>query len=597
MFKFCSQLLIGLFLISPLLGASDANRRVSTKSLTTHITYLASEELAGRGVGQPGEKLAADYIAKHFKEYGLIPAGDEGSFFQTFDIPFSRTNEELTFPGQTLTAQKDTDFAYLPFSSEGDFEGSIVFVGYGATAEEEKHDDYADVDVEGKVVMMFRYVPEEWAADGGMPNAHALFTTKAELALKHHAKAVVIVNPPREEKDTLFSQRGSRARREAIPMIHVSRRLATKLLTAGGLEDVETVHRKLAEGKHCSALLRGVTIKGHLKKEKMQAQARNVIGVLRGEGPLADEFVVIGGHYDHIGHVPATRQPIIGHVPNLATDEIHNGADDNASGTAGIIELARVYANGAKPKRSIVFMAFTAEEAGLIGSGHFVKHPTVPLEKMVTMINLDMIGRLEGRPLEIYGTKSSPIFEEMLDSISTDLDIEMKYISSGTGPSDHTHFYNNGIPVMFLHAGLHGDYHTPRDDIELLDMEGTTKVIEVAQAIADRLIESTERPPYQVTSSQRRAPASDVSVRMGFMPSYGDAEENGWPIGGVVAGGPAAKAGMKDGDRILSIDGKSVKDIYDYMDVMGKYKPKDVVKVKVTRDGKELEISVTLEPR
>jgi hypothetical protein len=294
--------------------------------------------------------------------------------------------------------------------------------------------------------------------------------------------------------------------------------------------------------------------------------------------------------------------PRVGQKVDPESAEIHNGADDNASGTAGIMELARVMAAGPKPKRTILFMAFTAEEMGLLGSAHYVDEPTVPLEDVVAMINLDMVGRLGDRPLNVIGTQTGKEFEDILNKHAQERDLELKMTGASMmafGGSDHQSFYRKKIPVLFAFTGLHNDYHKPGDDSEKVDFAGQTRVLEFVRAVSGDIIEMDGRPTYQEVAGPRQSFRQGMPrVRMGIMPSYAQQDDKpGWGIDGVSPGGAADNAGMKDGDRILKIAGQEVSGIYDYMRILRNNKPGDEVEVVIQRGDQQLTLTVKLEGR
>ena len=380
-------------------------------------------------------------------------------------------------------------------------------------------------------------------------------------------------------------------------MIHVTRTLADDILAAGGLPSSETLFDRInRKHKPASAALAGVTLKGDsgLKLSKI----KNVIGILPGAGPLAHEYVVIGGHYDHLGNVPPRRMPNMGDFdPSEA--RIHNGADDNASGTAGVMELARIYTSGPKPRRSLVFMGFAGEEIGLLGSAHFAKNPTVPLENIVAMINLDMIGRLEGRSVEIWGTGSAKEFGPLVDKHARSIPgLEVNNITEMRRDSDHASFYGKDIPVIFAFSGMHPDYHRPSDDYDKIDYDGTVGILRFIETVADDIIQADARPTFQKAPMRSRSGRFGVKVRMGFMPEpLGTSDKPGVGVLEVSDDQPAQKAGMQAGDRIIAIDGKPVKDIMDYMKVLRPFSPGDEVEITVRRNDRDLTLKLTLAGR
>ena len=325
---------------------------------------------------------------------------------------------------------------------------------------------------------------------------------------------------------------------------------------------------------------------------------KNVIGILPGTGPLAHEYLVIGGHYDHLGNVPPRRMPHLGDF-DPADARIHNGADDNASGTAGVMELARLFAAGPEPRRSLVFMGFTGEEIGLLGSAHFANNPTVPLDDIVAMINLDMIGRLDGRPVEIWGTGSAKEFGALVDKHAHSFPgLEVNNITEMRHDSDHASFYRKDIPVIFAFSGMHQDYHRPSDDCDKIDYDGTVGILRFIGAVADDIIQADTRPTFQKAPTRSRSGRFGLKVRMGFRPEgFGTSDQPGVGVLEVTDDQPAQKAGMKAGDRIIAIAGKPVKDMMDYMKVLQPFSPGDRIEVTVRRDDRDLTLTLTLASR
>ncbi len=582
---------------------TERSATVSVKLLSGHINYLASDELGGRGVGSEGIDLAAEYLANQFLDYGLLPGGDEGSYFQWFEIPRpSRITDRchLEVVGADVPCTLYENFTPMPFSAAQVFEGKVAFVGYGITNEEKNYDDYDGIDIKGKVALILRYEPDHWRDDnGGNRTAHATFAAKAQLAKEHGAVALVIVNPPTNEEDELYTFR--RPRPGALTMFHVKRVLADQILAAGGVDSIETLHNRISEkNAPASVDLTGVTLKGDPGMESASVKTKNVIGILPGVGPLAHEYVVFGGHYDHLGNVPPRRSPRLDSNFDPADARIHNGADDNASGTAGVLELARIYAFGPKPRRSLIFMGFSGEELGLRGSAHFANHPTVPLDDIVAMINLDMIGRLEGRPVELWATATAKEFGDLIDKhAQTMTNLEVKNVAQMRRDSDHASFYSKDIPVIFAFSGLHADYHRPSDDYDKIDYDGAVAILQLIQSVADDVIEADERPTFQkVAGRSGRGAQFDFKVRMGFTPDRGDGDEQpGIGVAGVADGGPAEKAGMKTGDRIIAIDKKPIKDFMDYVKAVQPFSPGDEVEVTVRRGDRDVILKVTFAAR
>lgn len=558
----------------------------------SHIALLAHDELEGRGTGSKGIDLAAGYIAGQYAAAGLKPGGPNGTYFQEFSVG-GRTEltpaNDLSFDGADALATVRTDYIPFGFSSQASFEGSVVFVGYGIVNPDRNHDDYAGVDVEGKVALMLRRDPSAW--NGGSTN-HARFDTKVKLAAEKGAVAILIVNkdPGEDGIDGLMRFR-SRGADYGLPACHIKRALADTLLAAGGLGTITELQTTLDKnGSGVSAALTGVTARGTVAYESNDILARNVIGVLPGNGPQADEYVVIGGHYDHLGN---------------NNDLIHNGADDNASGTAGVIEVARALANTPHRNRSVLFMAFSGEEMGLLGSKHFVGSPTVDRESIAAMINMDMIGRLNNEDhmnkLAVQGLGTGDSFPGIIERHAPALGLAYLPDDSAKGPSDHAPFYGDGIPSLFFFTGVHSDYHRPGDDTEKVNAEGAVTIVELVYRTALDIINATDAPQFAEVDKPaiifRTSPSATRSrgVTMGIRPDTDDeSDAPGWRIAEVISDGAADKAGMQDGDRILKIDGHDIDGFGAYRTATRGKSPGDSVEVVILRNGKELTLALTL---
>ncbi len=610
------------------------------------VRYLASDDLAGRGIGSPEIETAARYLASQFEEIGALPGGDDGGWFQSFTVSVrSRIadNTRLVVRGDERHAlMVKRDFVPLPFSRNGGFDAPAVFVGYGISdSENGKYDDFDGVEVKGKVLLMLRGEPG-WAAaeappgdrppgdrppgerptrdrDGGPRRSRrALFMAKAEQAIKRGAKAILIVNPVAEKDpsavDKLYDFAAGRGMTLDIPMVNITRSAANEMLEAAGMPTIRQLQRRIERTKQpCSAELRGVTVNGYVDIAKEQTPVKNVIAVIRGEGPLADEYVVVGAHFDHLGVAANWRKP------NDSTQYIHNGADDNASGTAGLLMLAQALKYGQPLKRSVVFIAFTAEESGLLGSKYWVEHPTVPIKSVVAMLNMDMIGRLKDDVLQVGGMGTGADFKEMVERLAKSYDFKLHDGGGGRGPSDHSSFYGADIPVLFFFTGMHKQYHAPDDDADLVNYDGGVRVARFVMDCLTEIADARSRPVFKKDASRFRPdrqrddnepaakpdaaaahgdPSGDDEtppmprVRLGIAPTYGAAEGRGMAIEFVSEGGPAARAGLKDGDRIVKINDKNVTDVYSYMTALAKCKPGDEVTVVVLRGEKEMTFKV-----
>ncbi|TMQ32262.1 MAG: M28 family peptidase [Planctomycetota bacterium] len=589
-----------------------ANEAVEAR-MRRDVTFLASDECQGRGVTTKGIELAADYIANEFKKAGLKPAGSDGSYFQPFSIsgsakPGSPNSLVLQGPqGQAIALRQGADFQIAGCAASGKLTAPLVFLGYAASAKD--YNDFQDVDVAGKLVVVLRRTPragnDHAVFDGENNSRHAALNTKIANAELHNAAGVLFINDrglaDRGDKlmDFGYTSRNASA---SIPVVQVRRSIMDSLLQSSFGKRLTQVEEDIDRTlKPQSAPLAGWTADLEVNVERQRTPCKNIIATIDGYGPLANEVVIIGAHYDHLGY---------GGFGSLdrkqAGKAIHHGADDNASGTTTLLELARRFAQ--RPERSgrrLVFMAFSAEESGLLGSAHYCRHPIFPLADTVAMINMDMVGRL--RP-----DKQT----HKIDTVNVRYDFKLQKIASGMGPSDQQSFYEKKIPVFFFFTGDHPDYHRPSDTADKINVPGMARVADLVEDLTEYLDTVPQRPQYvQVISlsaaalkkrvgiaagsAAALAGSRETSYRMqgptlGIMPAYDDDKE-GVLLSGVRPGGPAAKAGLKEGDRIVEMAGKPVRNLQSYMALMNGQKQGGTLEVIVVRDGKRVPMKVHLE--
>jgi hypothetical protein len=575
-------------------------------------TLLASDECEGRGVGTRGINLAADAIAEEFRKAGLKSAGTNGSFFQPFTIPGPSQLDgpnSLVLRGpneKRLELAAGTDFQVMGLAHGGKVSAPLVFVGYGATARKTAYDDYKDVDVTGKIVLMLRKTPraEDPHAmfDGPMTPMHAALDTKMANADLHKAAAVLFVNDhdTARDRDDLMPFEYTAYSPSSLPAVHLRRNIADVLVQAGRGNGLGAIEQEIDRDlKPRSGPLTGWTADLDLHVRRTVLPAKNVIGVAEGEGPLAEQTVVIGAHYDHLGY---------GRLGSLALQNqqgkaIHHGADDNGSGTTVLMELARRFGPEAhREGRRLVFIAFSGEERGLLGSEYYCKNPVFPLGETVAMINMDMVGRLrpdreeKGKDkLIVYGTGTAASFDKLIDVVNVHAGFRLHKVKSGMGPSDQQSFYVKGIPVFFFFTDYHNDYHRPSDTADKINFAGMERIAALVFDLASRLATSPERPQFvKVKEEEANAVPHALGPRLGIVPDYGDDRE-GVRVSGVREGTPAAKAGMQEGDRILEIGGKPIRNLQVYMAVMSSYKKGDKLDVGIERNSKKLVLHPTLE--
>jgi Zn-dependent M28 family amino/carboxypeptidase len=591
------------------------------------VYFLASPECEGRGIDTKGIEKAADYIVESFRKAGVKPAMKDGTYFQPFKVTMSvklvqPTSFVLTGPGDAKKEPKlATDYSVLGFSPQGKAAGELVFAGYGISAPALKYDDYAGLNVEGKIVVVLRRSPRygekgdkrfDTTVPDGEDSPHATFVAKIEEAAKRKAAGLVIVNDvtAAAKIDPLHSY-ADHARGTVpatFPVLQMKRALFDEVLAAGKHPSVQELEAAIGEKlKPQSFELKGWKASAEVTIERKEVMAKNVVGVLEGAGPLADETVVIGAHYDHLGY------GTFGSTGGLsAQGKIHYGADDNASGTAGLLELARRYgAQKNRQGRRIVFLAFSAEEIALVGSQFYCKEPLFPLAKTTTMINMDMIGRTKPVPTDwlglfekkdrllVYGTGTGDHFDALVDGVAKKSDFKVTKLAAGTGPSDHDSFYRKGVPVLFLYTGSHSEYHKPTDVPEKINFAGMKKATDFVEALADDALMRPTRPKYVVVKDSHSdptdpTPRGPIGPRLGIRPGNYESEAGGVLVDGVTPGGAAEAAGLKEGDVIVEIAGRPVKNIGGYMAAMGAQKPGTTIEVVVERKGQKMTLKAAL---
>ncbi len=591
-----------LFFQFVLVGQPKRSPQITSPEILFHIKYLASDELEGRRSGSPGARLAAKYIENEFRLYGLKPRGDGTSYFQKFEFVSgvtqgSKNSLSVQAAGLKKVLKVDADFRPLAFSASGSYEGEIVFAGYGISAPDQKYDDYKDIDVKGKAVLLMRYSPAGDSAHNDFTRFSAL-RYKVSKAKELGANAVLVATGPADDnEDRLmrfsYDQTPGNA---GIPVVNITRSVIEGLLKNSGTS-LSELQRAINDSRtpH-SFLVKGATVSLDADVLEQRGESENVVGMLDGsDEKLKDEVLVIGAHYDHLGYGGEGSGSL---KPD--TVAIHHGADDNASGTAGVLELAQYFsARRNELKRSILFISFSGEELGLLGSAYFVKNPTVPLERMIAMLNMDEIGRLKDRKLIVYGMGTSPGFESLVTKYNRDSAFVLKLNKDGFGPSDHSSFYAKKIPVFHFFTDIHPDYHRPSDTYEKINSEGEEQVLRFIANIASDLDASAERPVYAQVEMPRQAAGGGrdgMRTYTGTIPDFGEQVE-GMKLAGVREGSPAAKAGLQAGDIIIKFGKVDVKNIYDYTYALGEYKPGDEVEIVAQRGKEKVMLKVRLERR
>ncbi len=531
------------------------------------IRYLADDALAGREVGTDGAACAAAYLADRFQAAGLRPAGPDGSFYQPFSVTVGAElgeSNHLTVAGQSYTFGED----WIPygFSGTDDVSGELLFGGFGMS---------------GTILVMEAPDPHSPEAQSMESDPHFL----ASAAGRHGTVAVVVVlrpgmdlpDPARESRPAV-----------PIPVVAVTNEVGASILEAA--EDL---------------------VEAEVTTEVRPAQrdARNVVGLLPGsDARLRDEVVIVGAHFDHLG---------LGGDGSLAPDAtgtVHNGADDNASGTAALLEVAtRLASDPTPPARSVLFLAFSGEEKGLWGSAEYVKAPVVPLENSVAMINMDMVGRLDEGVLTIFGVATAEEWDATVTDANAALTapLELSLLPDGYGPSDHSSFYGEGIPVLHFFTNAHEDYHRPSDDWDKIDAEGLLEVVDLVAAVTRRVAGTGSTalamtPVEGAGTPHGGAPApsgdEDQANSGGYGPYLGTIpdmtpQDTGVRLTGVREGSPAQVAGIQAGDVIVEFAGREVGDLYAYTYALRDHRPGDEVTIVVLREGERVEVQAVLGQR
>jgi hypothetical protein len=577
--------------------------------VSADLAYLASEELDGRGPGTEGRQKAAEYIRDEFQRMGLNSGVEDGSYLQPFQMPLAtevvpdQTRLVLLGPeDQTLPLELGTGFQPLAVGGGGQAKAELVFAGYGISAPDLNYDDYDGLESEGKILLILRHEPQQdddqSVFDGKKTTTHSYIRTKLQLAKKQKVAAVLLVNDPfsvqQAGQDQLTVPSGFGTNSLGVPFLHVTQATVNQMLgqtplrTADGrlLSSLAEVAAEIDEtGKPISQPLEDWSVDLQTAFRKVQVDLANVIGVLDGEGPLAEETIVLGAHYDHLGFGEyGSRRP--------SERAVHYGADDNASGTAAIIELARRYAARAeRPARRLVFVAFDAEERGLIGSKHYVDHPSFPLADTVAMLNFDMVGRLRNAELTVMGSGTAAEFESLLDRAAESSGLTLKKSPRVTAQSDHYPFFQRDIPALHFFTGMHPDYHTPEDTFERINMDGVLQTVDFSEQFLDAVLALPQRPRL-VKAGAKGQPGGGVAY-LGITPDY-SSEAEGLTIVSVAPDSPAEKGGLQAQDVITHFAGKAVADLPALTAGLRENKPGDTVNVTVQRDGQAVSCSVTL---
>lgn len=517
------------------------------KYLEANVVYLASDKLEGRRAGTQGETLAADFISSKFKEIGLFPKGGTNSYFQPFTVDDGKQIlQETIFSVNKKNLIQGTEFFPISNSAQSDLRKTQISPSL-SERDQPWMIDIADDLSDNK--------------DNPHFDMNGLLASKITRAKEKGASAIILFNSGIIE-DKLYFDPKDRSESFPIPVVYITKEgIKNHLSENGSTYDIDF---KIATGPKVR-------------------NTKNVVGYIDNKAELT---VVIGAHFDHLGYGEDGNSMI-----RTGEAMIHNGADDNASGTAALIELAFLLKKSKAKQYNYLFIAFSAEELGLNGSKYFVENPTISLNTVNYMINMDMVGRMNdsSKTITVGGYGTSPNWKTMIEGIKKKT-FNIRFDSSGSGPSDHTSFYRKDIPVLFFFTGLHTDYHKPSDDADKINYLGQLQIVKFIQQLIEG-DKQNERLAFLKTREQQTGTSARFSVSMGIMPDY-TYSGNGVRVDGVSENRPAKKAGITTGDIVKQMGDFKTSSVESYMQVLSKFKKGDKTTVIILRLDKELSFEI-----
>jgi hypothetical protein len=542
---------------------------LATADALAHVRYLAADALEGRDVASAGERCAGDYLAAVLDGLGLEPAGADGTWFQPFAVRVGSrlgNGNALGISGSRYEAGK----AWVPFgfSPTARVDGTLFYAGSEVSRPDDEPAPQAEDELAGRLVV----VEAAGVGDARATDPHFAAT----VAASRGAAAVLVLLGPGAELPAPGEERR--------PFIRIP---------------VAAVHAAAADEIR-EAARRGARAELSTDVGPSTVEARNVVALLPGRDPgRAHEVVVVGAHYDHLGR---------GGEGSLAPDsrDIHNGADDNASGTAALLEVARRLAEGPAPERPVLFLAFSGEERGLLGSAHYVAQPTIPLDDAVAMLNMDMVGRLRNNTLTVYGMATAAEWEALVREVNAERPrpFELSLLPDGFGPSDHSSFYGAGIPVLHFYTNTHSEYHRPEDDWQTIDGPGLDRIAGYVADVTGALAGAAGRDVVALTpqAGAGRPATGEAASGRGYGPYFGSIPDMapidfGVRLSGVREDSPAERAGLRAGDVLVRFGGQEVADLYAFTYALRDRQPGDRVEVEVLRDGQRLTLYAVLGER
>lgn len=582
-----------------------------------HINTLAGPYMQGRVPGSAGAERAKDYVQHYLVEAGLTPAfpDADGNAFRSYRQPFplsgTWTVEREAFAGRhgnhRVELQPETEFMFTAMGQNGTASGPAVFLGYGIDNGPEGYNNFEGVDtLEGKIAVVFRFEPMDGEGRSLWNEGRRGWTGRAGFAGKLRALAerkpagIVIINPP-GSSDGRGNQLGrfQGAAQSDVPVMMLSAEAADRALKGLGGTHTAASLRAHADA-NATPIDLGITLELDGQAERKALMAENVGGVFRGVGDLADEWIVVGAHLDHLG---------MGYFGSRSgPGTLHPGADDNASGTAGLLLLADLlhkrFSGDDRPRRSVLIMGFDAEESGLNGSAYYTRNPIAPIADHTLMVNWDMIGRVANERLLVAGGFTGEGLSEFIEPHFAKSGLEIVVPETMSGASDHTPFYRAGVPVLFsIIADFHADYHTPEDQVWKINRVGAVKTVHLYEGIVGEAAYRPERfrfvsPEEQRQQQQQQAQANQpqVSVRVGVVVDN-EATGDGVVLAEITENSPASRAGLRAGDRLVRWDGQKLTTADAWRQVLATHKSGDTVNVGVKRGDEEITVTLTLEAR
>jgi hypothetical protein len=597
----------GCLLLCLTLCLAESRSAELVEELERHVGTLAAEKLEGRLAGSAGERQAAEYIARELKQAGALPLAGHDSLLLPFSFAAGTDDagsrlELLDAAGERLATWKGAQHVRaLSFSDSATLTGPVVFAGYGISlppGQSTSYDSFAGLDVRDKIVLVLRYSPEEAPEELRLALIrYSGLRYKAMRARELGARALLVVSGPTSPGagETIPPSFDAALSGSGIAAASISGAVAERMMRQAGGRSLEEAQRALDTGNpHVTGFeLPGVTLSLAVKVKRERRTAYNVVGRLSpadgAQGSEPERTILVGAHLDHLG------RGLLGN--SLArkgeAGQVHRGADDNASGVAAVLAAAARLAE--LPRRSTLLFAFwSGEELGLLGSGQFIKDAVVPRERMAAYVNLDMVGRMRENRLTLQGTGSSGVWPRLIEQVNVVVGFDVRTSTDPYLPTDSSTFYQAGIPVLNLFTGTHEDYHRPTDVPQLVNYPDLVRVVDFTVLMV-RKLDALQEPIDYLEVERQVAPSADrdgLRAYTGTIPDYG-AEVQGLRLSGVIAGGPADRAGLREGDVIIEFGGRTITNIYDYTYALEAAKIDEPVRVVFQRDGARHEVTVT----